>query len=401
MSVVGIPAAPSSGLDPFADEVLEDPYPGHRELREAGAVVWLERYRVWALARHEHVDSALRDPVTFCSGRGVGLTDFARQKPWRPPSLLIEADPPEHTRARRAITAVLSPKVVKAMRETFEREASVMVDALVARRTFDGIADLAVAFPVKVMPDQIGLPVEGRENLLPYGSMVFNGFGPRNHHFEAAMAKGEAVREWITSCTRRETLADSGLGVGIHEAAEAAGFSEPERELLVRSVLSAGVDTTVHAIGNALLCFVQHPEQWAIVHANPGLARAAFGEVVRFESPVQTFFRTTTREVQIEDVTIPEGEKVLLFLAAANRDPRRWGEDAERFDIERSATGHVGFGAGIHACVGQMIARLEGEVVLRALAERVSRIEVTGEPRRQLNNTLRGLDALPLRVQAA
>jgi cytochrome P450 len=119
---------------------------------------------------------------------------------------------------------------------------------------------------------------------------------------------------------------------------------------------------------------------------------------VRFESPVQTFFRTTTREVDVEGVRIPEGEKVLLFLAAANRDPRRW-EDPDRFDASRKASGHVGFGSGIHACVGQMLARLEADVLLGALARRVEAIELDGEPELKLNNTLRGLAHLPVRVR--
>jgi cytochrome P450 len=399
MSLLDARTAPSSDLDPFADEFLEDPYPAHQSLREAGPVVWLERYGAWAMARYEHVNGALRDPETYCSRRGVGLTDFAAEKPWRPPSLLLEADPPEHTRARHAIATVISAKAVKAMRETFECEAAAMIDPLVARGRFDGMSDLAVPFPVKVVPDQVGLPEDGRENLLPYGSMVFNGFGPRNAHFETAMAKGAAVRDWIMGCTRREILHDGGLGARIHDVAQADGFAEPERELLVRSVLSAGVDTTVHGLGNALLCFAQHPDQWGALRAEPSLARAAFDEVVRFESPVQTFFRTTTRATEVQDVPIAAGDKVLLLLAAANRDPRRW-ENPDRFDIHRNAAGHVGFGFGIHACVGRMIARLEGEVVLRALAERVTTIELDGPPRRQLNNTLRGLDALPLKVTA-
>jgi 4-methoxybenzoate monooxygenase (O-demethylating) len=123
-------------------------------------------------------------------------------------------------------------------------------------------------------------------------------------------------------------------------------------------------------------------------------------EVLRFESPVQTFFRTTTRAVAVDGVGIPAGEKVLLFLAAANRDPRQW-EEPERFDVARKAVGHVGLGSGIHACVGRMLARLEGEVLLGALAPRVAAIELTGEPARMLNNTLRGLTRLPVRIVPA
>jgi cytochrome P450 len=114
---------------------------------------------------------------------------------------------------------------------------------------------------------------------------------------------------------------------------------------------------------------------------------------------VQTFFRTTTRAVEIAGTTLPEGEKVLLFLAAANRDPRRWS-DPDRFDIRRKAAGHVGFGYGIHQCVGQMVARLEAEVFLSALLGRVAEFELDGAPAFRLNNTLRGLESLPLRIRA-
>ena len=120
--------------------------------------------------------------------------------------------------------------------------------------------------------------------------------------------------------------------------------------------------------------------------------------MLRFESPVQTFFRTATRAVEIDGTRIPGREKVLLFLAAANRDPRRW-DDPDRFDIARRARGHLGFGAGIHACVGRMLARLEAEVLLGELARRVETIELAGEPVRKLNNTLRGLTSLPVQVR--
>jgi len=129
------------------------------------------------------------------------------------------------------------------------------------------------------------------------------------------------------------------------------------------------------------------------------LARAAFEEAVRYESPVQTFFRTTTREVDIGGLRIGEGEKVLMFLGSANRDPRRW-ERPDDFDIERRVGGHVGFGYGIHQCVGQVLARMEGECVLTSLARKVAAIEITGPIERRFNNTLRGLARLPVTIRA-
>jgi hypothetical protein len=387
-----------SKVDPFSREFLTNPYPFHEELREAGPVVRLDRYDIWAMARHEEVRACLMDWETFCSSAGVGLSDFRKETPWRPPSLILEADPPLHTRTRAVLTRILSAAAMKKLWTTFERDAIQLVDRLVERGTFDAVRDLAEVYPLKVFPDAVGLEEEGRENLLPYGNMAFNAFGPRNDLFHQAMANAQPVISWITSKCRRAALAPDGLGAQIYAAADAGALTEDEAGLLVRSFLTAGLDTTVVGLGNALFCFAQHPEQWRRLRDDPALARAAFDEVLRFESPVQTFFRTTTRPVEVAGVKLGAGEKVLLFLAAANRDARRW-EDPARFDITRRATGHLAFGVGIHGCVGMAVARMEGEIVLSHLASRAEAIELAGESERRLNNTLRGLARLPVRVR--
>ena len=390
---------PVSSVDPFSRDFLGDPYPHHEALREAGPVVWLERYGVWAMARHEQVREALTDWQTYCSSAGVGLSDFRKEPPWRPPSIILEADPPLHTRTRTILTRLLWPNAIKALRETFEREADRLVERLVARREFDGIADLAEAYPLKVFPDAVGIPEDGRENLLRYGSMVFNSFGPRNDLLQQAMSHAGPVRDWIMSKCSRAALAPRGLGMQIFDAVDAGECSEDEAGMLVRSFLSAGIDTTVYGLGNALYCLARYPEHWQILRREQNLIRNAFEEVLRFEAPIQTFFRTTTRSVEVGGVKLGEGEKVLLFLAAANRDPRRW-DRPDVFDVSRRAAGHMTFGTGIHGCVGQSIARLETEAVLAALAKRVESFELVAEPKRRLNNTLRGFDTLPLRITA-
>src|SRR4029079_17848294 len=217
------------------------------------------------------------------------------------------------------LTRIMSPAAINILRATFEREAESLVSRLVDQREFDGIADLAEAYPLKVFPDAVGISEEGRENLLPYGSMVFNSFGPRNELFNAAMANAGPVRDWIMSRCSRAALAPNGLGIQIFEAVDSGELSEAEAGMLVRSFLSAGIDTTVYGLGNALYCFARYREQWAILRENPALIRGAFEEVLRFEAPVQTFFRTTTKAVDVSGVKIGDGEKVLLFLAAANR----------------------------------------------------------------------------------
>ena len=386
---------PSSTIDPFSRAFFDDPHCYHAELRDLAPVVRLSHYDIHVVARHAEVHAMLMDWETYCSSRGVGISDFKTETPWRPPSLILEADPPAHTGARSVLARILSAAAMKQLRDRFSVAAADIVERLLARGRIDGIADLAEAYPLEVFPDAVGMPRENRGNLLPYGGIAFNAFGPRNALLEEALAHGTPYVAWVNQQVRRESLDATGFGAQIHAAADAGEISHAEAPLLVRSLLTAGVDTTVNGLGAALYCMARFPDQWDLLRADPKLARAAFEEAIRFESPVQTFFRTTTRDVEIAGFRIAEGRKVLMLLASANRDPRRW-EDPDRYDITRRTNGHVGFGAGIHMCVGQLLARLEGEVLLAALAKRVGRIELSGEPTRRYNNTLRGLATLPL-----
>ena len=392
--------APVSAVDPFCREFFEDPFPVHEELREAGPAVRLSRYDVWAVARYAEVHRVLNDWETFCSSRGAGLTDFAKEMPWRAKSLVLEVDPPLHDRTRRVLNRVLSAATIRGLRERFALEAEALVDDLVGRGNFDAIADLAEAYPLTVFPDAMGMPRENRHFLLPYGNMVFNAFGPRNEFFEAAVADAEPVMAWLRLQMQREGFAPGGFGAAIHAASDTGELTPEEAPVIARSLLSAGVDTTVSGLGAAVYCLARFPEQFAELRADPALARAAFEEAVRYETPVQTFFRTTTRPVELGGIAMGEGEKVLMFLGAANRDPRHW-ERPDDYDITRRTVGHVGFGSGIHQCVGQLLARLEGECVLSALARKVKAIDITGPIRRRYNNTLRALASLPVTIRPA
>ncbi|WP_316206345.1 MULTISPECIES: cytochrome P450 [unclassified Bradyrhizobium] len=391
---------PHLDIDPFSIAFFDDPYPAHDQMRQAGPVVYLDRWNVYGVARYAEVYEVLNDPQTFCSSRGVGLSDFAKEKPWRPPSLILEADPPAHTRTRAVLSRVLSPAVMKRLRDGFLAAAEAKIDELLARRRFDAVTDLAEAYPLSVFPDALGLKPDGREHLIPYASLVFNAFGPPNELRQQAIERSAPHQTYVTAQCQRDNLAPGGFGACIHAFADSGDITPAEAPLLVRSLLSAGLDTTVYGIGAAVYCLARFPEEWRRLRQDPSLARNAFEEAVRFESPVQTFFRTTTREVEIAGASIGEGEKVLMFLGSANRDPRRW-EQPDRYDITRKVSGHVGFGAGIHMCVGQLVARLEGEAVLTALARKVDSISIDGAVKRRYNNTLRGLESLPVSITPA
>lgn len=392
---------PELDIDPYAAENLIDPYPMHQRMREAGPVVKLTPYpSLVACARHEQVHAVFNDHATFISGAGVGLSNFKLETPFRPKSLILEADPPLHTQTRAVLSRILSPKAVMQIRATFTAVAEQMVERCVEKGSICGIHDLAQIYPLKVFPDAVGVEDEGRENLLVYGDLIFNSMGPRNALLARAAERMGPVTDWIMTHCQREHLRPGGFGDQIYQAADAGEISHEQAPLLVRSFLSAGVDTTINGLGNALFALAHHPEQYAKLHADASLARPAFEEALRWESTAQTFYRTAVRDCEIAGLPVAENTKILCMLAAANRDPRKWPEP-DRYDIERRPSGHVAFGAGIHGCVGQAVARLEGEVVLTAIAKRVKRIEIAGPHTRRLNNTLRALDTLPLNFIAA
>ncbi|MFF4362843.1 cytochrome P450 [Streptomyces sp. NPDC001351] len=397
----GLGGVPTIDADPFGHDILEDPSEFHEQLRGAGRVVYLSRYDVFAMGRYADVRAALVDWQSFQSAAGVGLSNFKYEKPWRPPSLLLESDPPHHDAPRVVLSSILSVRALRKLRDGWMADAEQLVGDLAERATgkvleIDGYADLAAAFPIRVFPDAVGIGKEGRENLLPYGDHLFNAFGPSNDLVQKGADRIGDISTWVIAQCARDALTAGGFGEAIWAAADRGDITHEQAPLIVRSLLSAGVDTTVHGIAAVLHAFASHPHEWDALRGDRDRIRVAFDEAVRWESPVQTFFRTATTDVRIGDVTIPEGRKILMFLGAANRDPRRW-DNPDVYDLARDPSGHVGFGMGIHQCVGQHVARLEAEALLHALLDRVCRIEIAETPERHHNNTLRAWKSIPLR----
>ena len=268
------PGRAASRLDPFSIEYFDDLASDRRSvLREAGPLVYLDKWNVYGVARHAEVHAVLNDPATFCSSRGVGLSDFAKEKPWRPPSIILEADPPAHTRTRAVLSQVLSPTALKQLRDRFAAAAAAKVDELLGRRSFDAIADLAEAYPLAIFPDALGLKQEGRENLLPYAGVVFNAFGPPNQLRQDAIERSAPHQAYVAEQCQRENLAPGGFGACIHARVDTGDITAAEAPLLVRSLLSAGLDTTVNGIGAAVYCLARYPDQFARLRAGH-LARA-------------------------------------------------------------------------------------------------------------------------------
>ena len=366
-------------------------------LRELAPVVKLSRENITMIARYDHVSAGLRDWKSFSS----------TSRPWHDPKsvrpeLLLTDDPPKHTGVRAVVANALSPKALSKMAEAFRADAQALVTGLKAKSgsVIDAVAEITRPFVYKVLPDLLGIPVAGREHMYAFGNMVWATMGPMNELFADAMRDTEAVIEWAVQCCRRENLDPDGLGMQMFLAADRGEITQDEAQLLVGILLSAAADTTIITMANAIRAFSIYPDQYQLIRANPTLVRAAFEESLRWDSPSRMAGRIAMRDVEIDGIVIPKGERCGLMFAAANRDPRKW-TDPDRFDVQRDNRGHVGWGYGVHSCVGRVLAGLEADALLGAIVTHVERFEPAGEPEPWMTTIGHGPEKLPVRFFAA
>lgn len=378
-------------VDPYDIEILKNPEPYYKELLAKGPFVYIPKYAVLATGRHEVVREVFSDHTRFISSRGIGLQDFDVKKPWRPKSLLLETDPPHHAHARKIMSRELSPKVVRNFQDTYLAHARKLVTEVLARDSFDLVADLGEEFATTMIPTMIGMKERNKKNLIDYAAMVFNIVGPDNELKRTALAQEVDVVPWIMKSCQRDSLKDGGIGANIYDGVETGDLTYEEAGMLVRSLLSAGLDTTINGIAGSVCCLAQNPEAYEKLKADSSLIRPCFEEVLRLSSPVHTFYRTSNGNHEVAGISIEEGTKVMCVLGAANLDPNKW-DAPEEFRIDRRPVGHLAFGAGIHGCVGQNIARAEVEAVLTAIIETVDHIELREKPYWRPNNAIHGLD---------
>jgi cytochrome P450 len=387
---------PSIDDDVFSRAAVLDARAVDDRLRELAPVVWLNRENIALLGRWEHVSAGLRDWESFSN----------TSRPWHDPNsvrpeILLTDDPPKHTRVRTIVGSALSPRTLKVMEAHFRKIAAEQVDALLARsgEEIDAVADITAPFVHKVLPDIIGMPDQGREQMSAFGHAVWATMGPMNELFDEAMVGAQPLLEWAAWACAREQIDPDSLGMHMYLAADRGEITPEEAHLLVMTILSAGADTTVITMANAIRAFCAFPDQWKALQADPSLLRNAFDEALRWDSPSRMAGRITTKDVQIDDYVIPAGTRCGLMFAAANRDPRKW-DDPERFDIRRDLRGQLGWGYGIHSCVGRTLAQLEADALFGALIERIDRFEAAGDPEWWITTIGHGPAKLPIRFYA-
>jgi cytochrome P450 len=397
-------------FNPFAPGFVEDPYPQFAEL-SARNPVQQTPLGLWALFAYEDAVRLLRDPTLSVEDRSVvGRNPRAEvreqilgDRPQRGTRQILNLDPPDHTRLRKLVQQVFTPRMVEQLAPRVQAMVDDALDAVVARGgEMDVIADLAFPLPFRVITAMLGMPASEEAQLRDWAHTVTLGLEPLlalQHQDEILDASNHIIEHVLDAIEwKRSHPADDLLSALI--AAEDSGDRLSPDELLDQVILLyiAGHETTVNLIGNGTYALLRHRTQLERWRDDPSLDANAVDELLRYDSPVQFSRRVTTSELEIGGSTIERGVFVLTCLAAANRDAAKWGDDAQELDLTRAgAAQHLAFGSGIHHCLGASLARLEGRIAMGTLLRRFPGLELaTDTPAWNGRLVLRGLDRLPV-----
>ena len=365
------------------------------ELRKRAPVIRTERRAAesfWSVLGHAQANAVLRDSETFVSSRGMRLDSPPAPTAQAAGSVLIVSDPPRHGRIRRIISSAFTPLTVRRLESTIRQTASVIVENAVAAGDCDAV-QTAARLPVSVICDMLGVPRQDWEHLLNLSMTAMGSGGDREIEIEAN-SEILAYYEHLVKL-RRSDPGDDVVSALIHGEVDGVPFTDEEIILNCNALLSAGNETTRHSMVGGLLAFVRFPDQWDRVRAEPGLLPSAVQEILRYTSPVLHVLRTAVRDTSIGDQDISEGDKVAVWLPAANRDDTVF-DDPHRFDTGREPNRHLALSAGTHFCLGSSLAVMEVTVLFEELLKRVDRVELTGEPRRMNSNFIWGWESAPV-----
>lgn len=396
-------------FSPFDPAVIADPFPAYAELRRDAPVHHSPDDDLWIVSRYDDVLQVLRDPDRFSSARGMGLLASGRARTGvRSPfedlgrlRVLIATDPPDHTQLRRLVSRAFTPRVIGALEQQIRGVCNAMVDDLIdAGVDADLVLHLAYPFPVVVIAELLGIPAARRSDFKRWSDSVVGTLSGTVDATKAATVGAELFGYFSEIVAERSaTPGDDLISQLVVNGREGdAALSAGEIVLFCVLLLIAGNETTTNLIGNTVHALWDRPDQLRAIVADPGLIPNAVEEALRFCGPVQGLFRGTTVDVTVGGTEIPERSNVLILFASANRDEGVF-VDANRFDVARDATGHLGFGWGIHHCLGAQLARLEARIAGEVLLERLSSLEPNGTPERIDSFLLRGYRRIPVALR--
>ncbi len=399
--------APAVPFDPYSPEVIADPYPRYAELRALGPVHQLAD-GTWMVVGYDEVVALLRDPSGFSSAAGMGALMSGQVGSGRPAAenpfgissaqarVLIATDPPDHTALRRMVSRAFTPRAVAAIEPRLRSLCDDLVDGLLERtsagETVDLTAAVAMPFPVTVIAELLGIPAERRDDFKRWSDALVGTLAGQVDLRGAAAAMGELTAFVLEQIGLRRSEPTDDL-IGRLVALGELGVGDLVAFVIL--LLVAGNETTTNLIGNGAQAFADHPDQLDRLIADPSLLPSTVEEVLRFDGPVQALFRGTTTEVEVGGTVIPAGSMVMVSFAAANHDGAHF-PDPERFDIARNPQDHLGFGHGIHFCLGASLARLEFRLVAESMLARGARLRAAGGAERLTTAVLRGFRSFPV-----
>jgi len=392
----------------LSPERIADPHSYFTVLRTHDPVHWNEKYRAWFIHRYDDVLDALRDPCFSSERIGAAydrLTDD--QKAQRQPTYdilmdwLVFRDPPDHTRLRRLVSRAFTPRAVEAWRDRINGVVEELIDDLSDREQFDLIEDFAYPIPAVVIAEMMGVPSDDRDRFKDWSDdvmiLVFGarGVGDRRARAQQGLIElagylGELVTHY------RQHPADNIISNLVEASEGDDSLEDPEIVANCVLFLFGGHETTTNLIGNGMRVLLQHPDELERLRDDPSLIKPGVEEILRFDGPSKMEVRTLANSVELRGKTLPAGDMVYLVQHAANRDPEAF-DQPDRFDVTRDPNNHIGFGFGLHFCLGASVARLEGTIALEALVRRLPNLELGPDPEVWVPTMLsRGLEHLPV-----
>ncbi|HTT86425.1 MAG TPA: cytochrome P450 [Acidimicrobiales bacterium] len=409
-------------FDPFSVFSLEDPYPLYRALRDEAPVHYVEDADLWVVTRYDHCLEVLRDPELFSSKLGMRMAfaqsrhrqrtaDDQAQDPFEAMGenlrVLIAIDPPDHVRLRRLLSRPFTPREIGVhdgwMRPLCEERFAALMDAN-AEGVADWVRDFTWPFPVLVIGELMGIPASMRGDFKRWSDDLIGTYvgGTATPGEERMASLAEMVAFFDAEITRRRSEPGGDLiSMLIHKTeADEQPLTAEELVMFCVLLLVAGNETTTNLLSNVVKVMAADPTVLPGLQADPATVPPAVEEALRYESPVQAVPRATTRATELGGTRIPEEGVVLAYMGAANRDERHYA-DPDRFDTARNPVDHLGFGSGIHLCLGAPLARLEAQIALETLSRQVTTIELTGPPVPTGGLLLRGSSSMPVHLAPA
>lgn len=383
-----------------------DPHPTYRRMRAENPVYFDSRAGVWWLFRHADCEAALDDPRL---GSPLGSPELVAHRLGNGPAAtyigacMLAKDPPEHTRLRRAVARVFTPKVVEVLRPRVIDKVSRLLDQATAdgRREFDVAGEIAYRLPISMVCEVVGVPIEHHDrfrSLIEENAAVIEPM-PTPEQVAMADKASASLMDLVAALAaeRRVEPRDDLLSALVATQGQERGLSDLELVANISLLLAAGFSTTMQLIGNAVYLLLHHPDQLAMVRSSPALVAGAIEETLRFEPSVMCWPRSVLEPVEFGGRTIPVGSPVVSVIGSANRDELVF-DQPDRFDITRPSPNHLTFGGGVHYCLGAPLARMEAELAVRAIVTRFPALRLVAEPQWLDNFTLRGLKELRVAV---